>query len=219
MRARPATVQRYNRRTRWLHAIVYLVVLVLLATGWWLTAGQEGRPSPLARITGVPDTTVHLWAGWILTAVTAAVVVFGTRGVRTFIAESVRFHRTDLRWFARWPAALVTGRFADHDGHFDPGQRVANILLVASLATLVGSGVGLTMITGGPGFVALRQVHRWATILVTPILVGHIVIASGVLPGYRGVARAMHLGGRLRREVAQRIWPGWTRDHPGQDRS
>jgi hypothetical protein len=23
------------------------------------------------------------------------------------------------------------------------------------------------------------------------------------------VARAMHLGGRLRREVAQRIWPGW----------
>ena len=61
----------------------------------------------------------------------------------------------------------------------------------------------------GPVFVWLQSVHRWATYLITPVLLGHILIASGVLPGYRGVARAMHLGGRLRRDVAQRIWPGW----------
>jgi formate dehydrogenase subunit gamma len=51
--------------------------------------------------------------------------------------------------------------------------------------------------------------HRWATYLITPVLLGHILIAAGVLPGYRGVARSMHLGGRLPVEVARRLWPGW----------
>lgn len=208
-----AVIRRYNRRTRWLHAGVYVTVLILLATGWWLVAGQEGEPSPLARFTAVPDTTVHLWTGWALAGLTALAVALGLRGVRTFVAESVRFDRTDLRWFVRWPAAALTGRFGRHDGHFDPGQRIANIVLVLSLATLVGSGVGLAFVTGGPGFVVLRQVHRWATFIVTPVVIGHIVIASGMLPGYRGVARAMHWGGKLRIEVARRIWPGWTRDH------
>ena len=108
-----------------------------------------------------------------------------------------------------WPAALFTGRFRRHEGHFDPGQRVANVVLVLLLAALVGSGVGLTQVTGGLSFVWLQRIHRWATYLVTPVLLGHIVIASGVLPGYRGVARSMHLGGRLRRDVARRVWPGW----------
>jgi formate dehydrogenase subunit gamma len=192
---------------------VYVTVLILLATGWWLVLGREGEPSPLARLTGTPDTTVHLWTGWALAGLTALAVVLGFRGVRTFARESVRFDRSDLRWFVRWPAALVTGRFRPHEGHFDPGQRIANIVLVLTLATLIGSGVGLAYVTGGSGFVVLRQIHRWATFVVTPVLIGHIVIASGILPGYRGVARAMHWGGRLRIEVARRIWPGWTRDH------
>jgi cytochrome b subunit of formate dehydrogenase len=206
-------VRRYNRRTRWLHAGVYVTVLILLATGWWLVAGQEGEPSPLAQLTGVPDPTVHLWTGWVLTGLAALAVVIGLRGVRTFVVESVRFGRADLRWFVRWPAALITGRFARHDGHFDPGQRIANIIMTLLLATLVGSGIGLSYVVGGPQFVVLREIHRWATFLLTPVLIGHIVIASGVLPGYRGVARAMHWGGRLRVEVARRLWPGWTRDH------
>jgi len=205
------TVERYNRRTRWFHAVTYLVVTVLLVTGWWLAVGREGRPSLLARLTGVADTTVHLWTGWALAGLAALAVTLGFRAAGTFFAESLRFRRGDVRWFLRWPAALLTGRFADHDGHFDPGQRVANLVLAVLLAALVGSGVGLAMIPGGPAFVALRQIHRWSTFLITPVLVGHIVIASGLLPGYRGVARAMHAGGRLRVAVARRVWPGWSR--------
>jgi formate dehydrogenase subunit gamma len=88
---------------------------------------------------------------------------------------------------------------------------------VALLATLVGTGVGLTLITGGAGFVWLSRLHRWSTYLVTPLLAGHVLIASGVLPGYRGVARAMHLGGRLHRDVARRVWPGWLARHEGAE--
>ncbi len=38
-------VERGNRRTRWFPAGVYLLVLLLLATGWWLLTGREGQPS------------------------------------------------------------------------------------------------------------------------------------------------------------------------------
>ncbi|MEU4196857.1 cytochrome b/b6 domain-containing protein [Kribbella sp. NPDC026611] len=200
---------RYNRRTRWYHAAVYVVVLVLLATGWWLRTGQEGRPSILARLTRTPDTMLHTIAGWVLTGLVTVGTTVGLRAARTFALESVRADRGDLRWFARWPAAVFTGRFARHRGHFDPGQRVANVVLVILLTALVASGVGLTVVVGGSGFVWLQRVHRWSTYLITPVLAGHILIASGILPGYRGVARAMHLGGRLRVETARRIWPEW----------
>lgn len=219
LRSRPThrgadpTIERYNRRTRWFHAVVYVVVLLLLGTGWWLRTGQEGRPSILARWTGVADTTLHTVAGWVLTGLVAAAVTLGLRAARTFAVESVRADRGDLRWFARWPAAVFTGRFAQHRGHFDPGQRVANVVLVILLAALVASGVGLTLVVGGPGFVWLQRVHRWSTYVITPVLAGHILIASGVLPGYRGVARSMHLGGRLRVETARRVWPAWLERH------
>jgi len=45
---------------------------------------------------------------------------------------------------------------------------------------------------------------------VTPVILGHVLVAIGVLPGYRGVWRSMHLGGHLREETARRVWPGWT---------
>lgn len=212
---RSIRVMRYSRGARWFHAAVYLTTLALLFTGWWLALGREGEPSPPARLTGVADAELHTWIGWAMALVVAAGVILGARGAATFARESVRFDRGDARWFVRWPAAVFTGRFGHHDGHFDPGQRIANVVLVVLLAALVGSGVGLAVIAGGPSFLWLTRIHRWSTYAITPVLAGHILIASGVLPGYRGVARSMHLGGKLRADVAQRIWPGWAERRRG----
>lgn len=204
------TVERNNRRTRWFHAGVYVTVLALLGTGWWLWAGQEGRPSFLAQATGVGDATLHTWIGWAFAVAAPLGTLVGWRAARTLLHDSVRYRRSDVRWFVRWPAALLSGRFGRHEGHFDPGQRVANLAMVVLLVLLIGSGVGLAAVSGGPPFVWFSRVHRWATYVFTPILVGHVLIAAGVLPGYRGVWRAMHLGGRLRSDDASRVWPGWT---------
>lgn len=204
------TVERNRRPARWFHAGVYVTVLVLLATGWWLLLGYEGRPSVLARATGMSDADLHTVTGWVLAGLTALAAVVGARGWRTFWRESVRFRHGDAVWFQRWPAAIFTGRFGHHEGRFDPGQRIANLVLVATLLALVVSGVGLALVSGGPAFVWFAQVHRWSTYVVTPVVVGHMIIASGILPGYRGVWRAMHLGGHLRRADAERVWPAWT---------
>ncbi|MFI2486927.1 cytochrome b/b6 domain-containing protein [Promicromonospora kroppenstedtii] len=204
------TVERNPRAARWFHAGVYVSVIVLLITGWWLLLGNEGSPSLIARVTGVPDTEVHTVAGWVLAGVTALTVVVGARGWRVFWRETVRFQHGDGAWFRRWPTAILTGRFGRHEGRFDPGQRVANLVLVVTLLALIGSGIGLVLVSGGPVFVWFAQIHRWSTYVVTPVVVGHVVIASGILPGYRGVWRAMHLGGKLHPRDARRVWPGWT---------
>jgi formate dehydrogenase subunit gamma len=203
-------VERYGRSARWFHASIYVTVLLLLGTGWWLALGHEGDPSPLSRLTGRPDTELHRRTGWALTGVVLAGLVLGVRAAVTFVRESLRFRRSDVHWLSAWPRAAVTGRFARHEGHFDPGQRVANIVLVVLLAVLVGSGVALAQLHGGPAYAVLVHVHRWATWAVTPVIAGHVLVAAGLLPGYRGVWRSMHLGGHLDAGVARRLWPAWV---------
>ena len=209
-------VRRYGRAARWFHAGVYATALVLLFTGWWLLAGNEGVPSPPARVTGLPDTRLHTGAGWALTVVAGAGAVALARGIPGFVRETVRVRRADLTWWRSWPAAVWTGRFAAHDGRFDPGQRLMNLGLAAALGLLVASGAAMAQLHGGPLFPLLVAVHRWSTYGLTVLVAGHVAVAAGILPGYRGVWRSMHLGGRLDPRVARRLWPGWTRREHGE---
>jgi cytochrome b subunit of formate dehydrogenase len=210
---RVGTVERYRRGVRWLHAGVYTTVLILLATGIWLLVGREGDPSPLSRLAGLPDTRLHVWVGWAFTALVLGGVVLGVKGAWTFVRESLRYDRGDLAWFRTWPGALFSGRFTAHQGHFDPGQRLANIAMVAAFVAVTGSGIGMALLHGGPAFVWLVPLHVWSTYVLIPLVLGHIAIASGILPGYHGVWRSMHLGGRLDVAVARRVWPGWLDRH------
>jgi len=206
-------LHRNNRRTRLLHTGVYTTTLVLLATGWWLLAGREGDPSPLATMLDAPDTEIHEWTGYALAAVGALPLLFGLRAAGSFIVDSLRFERGDLGWFARWPAALFTGRFGRHAGHFDPGQRIANVVMVGALIVLTVSGIGLVVVSGGTAFVWFLRLHKWSTYVLTPVIVGHVLIGLGILPGYRGAWRAMHLTGRVPEQTARRLWPAWAEEN------
>jgi formate dehydrogenase subunit gamma len=200
-------VVRYRRAARWFHAAFYLTTFALLLTGWWLLTGHEGRPSLLASALGRSDVDVHERAGWLLVALAGAGVTFGARAAWTFVRETIRIDRGDGRWFRRWPIGALTGRFARHRGHFDPGQRVVNIAFVITFLATVGSGIALLNAPAGPMFAALDRVHRYGTYALTVLVVAHVLIAIGILPGYRGAWHGMHLGGRVPRRTAERLWP------------
>ena len=204
------TTERYARRTRWLHAAIYLLTFLLLATGAWLLLGKEGTPSALARIASTSDVVLHERLGWALSVVAAAGIAIGWRGSLTYVADSVHYDRADAAWLARWPRAAFSGRFGHHEGHFDPGQKIANLVLAALLIALIASGAGLALVGGGTAFVVLLKVHRWSTYALTPVVVGHVIVASGIVPGYRGVWRSMHWRGRVPEDTARRLWPAWA---------
>ncbi len=209
-----APLVRNGRRARWLHALVYLSTLFLAYTG--IAVLLEGHPG-LSRPLGghVPTATWHRLVGYGLLIAAALVAVLWRRAAGRFLANSVRFSRLDLRWLAGYPRmALAPGRSrpATHRGHFDPGQRVFNVLLV--LAFLVLGVTGIVM--GMPErflpsvFGWSLRIHEIATWVLIGLVAGHLLLASGLLPGYRGVWRAMHLGGRVPAATARRLWPHWS---------
>ena len=200
-------VVRNNRVTRWLHTLLYLVTFVLLATGWWLRTGHEGQPTLLADVLDTPDTELHRTAGWVLLGVAVGGPILGIRATLTFLRETLRINRGDGAWFWRWPRGALTGRFGRHRGHFDPGQRLLNVALVGALGTVIVSGVFLTTLSGGQTFATMVRVHRGSTYVLTGLVVGHLVVTLGLLPGYRGVWRAMHWRGRVAEATARRLWP------------
>jgi formate dehydrogenase subunit gamma len=209
-RERAERLIRHPRRVRWIHTATYLLTIPLIWTGGWLLFGGEAHPSLLARAFGVADVRLHVWAGRIFLVLIVAVVVIGRRGVWTFVQETFRRDAGDAGWWARWPRAVLTGGFGRHEGTFDPGQRVANVLIVGGLIVLTATGIALTVLHGGSVFALLAKIHLWTAVIVTPVIAGHVLVAIGVLPGYRGVWRSMHLGGRVPEETAHRVWPGWT---------
>jgi cytochrome b subunit of formate dehydrogenase len=203
-------VERYGRAARRFHAVVYLMVLTQLTTGWWFVVGRYRRP-----LLGLPDRTIHELNGLVLLAAAAVYVAVKSHSTLAFIRESLEYDRGDARWFARWPAATVTGRFPHHEGRYDPGQRLANLIMAGTLTASVTTGSAMVLLPLAPPIsVAIAEIHRWSAFTLTPVIIGHVIVASGVLPGYRGAWRSMHLGGRLPEDVALRIWPGATRRDP-----
>jgi cytochrome b subunit of formate dehydrogenase len=214
-----ASLERYGRRARWFHAGVYVFTFVTLGTGLWIEFGKEGQASFLALLLDRPDIVVHEDAGWVLVALGIAVVLFGYRGVARFTVESLKYRSGDLAWLTGWPRAAFTGRFRRNEGHFDPGQRIANLVMSLGLLLLIASGTALVFIHGGSWFVRLSQVHRWSAMVLTPVIAGHVIVASGLLPGYRRVWRSMHWGGKIDRETAERLWPAWLENQADVDPS
>jgi formate dehydrogenase subunit gamma len=177
----------------------------------------EGSPALEALFGGHLSTARwHRWVGFGLLGFGVLVAVVRPGPSAWFLFESVRFRRKDLGWFSRYPSFLLRpARYppAPHDGHFDPGQRVFNVLVVVSLVALAATGAVMSFPDRflPAAFGASLRIHRAATWVLGIAVAGHLVVASGVLPGYRGVWRAMHRDGRVPAALGELLWPKWAR--------
>jgi formate dehydrogenase subunit gamma len=204
---------------RRLHAAVYLLTGFLFLSG--LAVLGEGRPAIEALLGGhVAAARWHRWVGFGLMGLGVLVAVLRPGTSTWFLAESARFGRRDLVWFVRHPRFLLRpARYASarHDGHFDPGQRVFNVVVVVSLLVLAVTGAVMSFPQRfvPVAFAASLQIHRAITWVLGIAVAGHLVVVSGLFRGYRGVWRAMHSDGRVRITLAQVLWPEWARDQEG----
>jgi cytochrome b subunit of formate dehydrogenase len=175
--------------------------------------------STLQRWLGGHSTAIvlHRWLGYAVLVPPLVVVLARPRTVARFLREIVRVHRGEAAWWRRLPGFVLSPRrwpLPRHPGHFDPGQRLMAIALVAGLVTVVASGLLLVFAIDvlGPRYRLVLRTHRWSSVVLGLLVLAHVVVSIGVLPGYRGVWRAMHAPGRGRVEVglARRLWPEWT---------
>lgn len=212
---------RNRPAARRLHAALYLLTFVLLFSGVALLG--EGIRSLEGVLGGhVAAARRHRVLGYVLLAGAGLVLLLRPRACARFLVESVRFRRAELRWFGSYPAFLLhpsrnhPGR---HEGHFDPGQRLFNLLVLVSIVALSATGVLMSFPrTFVPAVFAWSlRVHRLATWALAAGVAGHVVVASGILPAYRGTWRAMHGRGRVPRELAERLWPRWVEEQRATD--
>jgi formate dehydrogenase subunit gamma len=207
---------RNRSAARRLHAAVYLLTGFLFLSG--LAVLGEGRPTLEALLGGHPAAARwHRWVGFGLLGLASLVAIIRTRTSMWFLAESARFRAGDLRWFAWYPRFLLKPSRhapAPHDGHFDPGQRVFNLVVVASLLALAATGAVMSFPQRflPEAFAASLRIHRVVTWVLGIAVAGHLVVASGVLRGYRGVWRAMHWDGRVAAALGHALWPKWARE-------
>ncbi len=201
---------------RRLHAGTYLTTAFLLYSG--IAVAGEGRPGLANPIGGhVAAAISHRWVGFALIGAGLVVPTVRPGAALRFLAESVRFRLPDVRWFATYPLFLMRpGRHAPapHDGHFDPGQRILNCVIIASFAALSVTGIVMSFpaaVTPGAFGLSLR-IHRAATWVLGASVAGHVVVASGILSAYRGVWRAMHRDGGVPAGLARRLWPRWAEE-------
>jgi cytochrome b subunit of formate dehydrogenase len=205
---------RNGRRARLLHAGVYLTTAVLLLSGISLLG--EGIPGLEALFGGhVGAARWHRWIGFGLVGCGLLVPALTPAAVGGFLLESVRFRGTDVGWFVSYPRFLLRPGLnapSRHEGHFDPGQRLMNLGVLASFAVLSVTGIVMAFpqLVVPAAFALSLRLHEAATWVLIAAIVGHLVVASGVLPAYRGVWHAMHADGRVTRTLADRLWPAWA---------
>lgn len=198
-----------------------------MLTGFLFVSGLavlgEGSPALEGLFGGhVATARWHRWVGFGLVGLALLVVILRPGTSAWFLAESVRFGRQDLDWFVRHPRFLLRpSRYAPapHDGHFDPGQRVFNVVVVVLLLALAATGAVMSFPQRflPTAFAASLQIHRAATWMLGIAVAGHLVVVSGLFRGYRGVWRAVHWDGRVAAALGHALWPKWARGKERED--
>lgn len=207
-------VLRHGLRTRVLHALNALALLVLLTTG--LALG-DWLPASIVAAVGGHDAIdgVHRWLGLGFVGAAILACVLWRASARWLARQFTRWHRREWRWpldYLYHALAPARRRAPSHDGYFDPLERLVLSLLLLAVIVAGVSGVYLFWLPPAPlwVFLVMIRAHVGAAWVAIALLCIHIVAGLGVLPSHRGIARAMFGDGTVPEATARRLWPAWA---------
>lgn len=205
--ARPALVQRFTSADRLVHWLIAasFFALLLSGLGLWLPPGANPVLDHRDAV-----RTVHLDAAIVLIAVMIPALSRGAP-LNALWHQVEYFTRDDWVWLRRVVVpARRRGEPPPPQGRFNAGQKLNTVLTAAAIIGFVVTGA--VMWQGErllPSLAAAcDQWHVWLMFLVTPLILGHMVLAL-LVPSTRPAMRGILLGA-VRLDFARRRHAQWA---------
>lgn len=202
-------IERFCKTTRWFHWTFVLPFLVLAASGLGLALRET-----LALTESTTRALVRAHEGIALFWLLAPPLVLLSGDTKQALADlrtPLRISKSDLRWLALQPKAMLGRAQLPPAGKLNGGQKLNALLMGAVALGLALTGAWLWLRPGAlvPFLVHLALFAAWL-----PAFAGHFYLAV-LNPGTRPALRAM-LTGDVALDWARHHHPLWVAEQLGE---
>ena len=205
-------IERFCKTTRWFHWTFVLPFLGLAGTGLALALREQlGFTEATTRALVRAHEDIALV--WLLAP---PLVLFSgdTKKALADLREPLRIAKSDLRWLALQPKALLGRAELPPAGKLNGGQKLNALLMGAVAMGLATTGAWLWL---RPGALVPFLVHLGLFVAWLPAFAGHFYLAV-LNPGTRPALRAM-LWGDVALDWARHHHPLWVAAERGEPTS
>ncbi len=201
------TVERFKKRTVWLHWIHTLAFLILLVTGGILLIPGMGGAAAGGITRLIHRITVVFFVG--------APVIYFIRDPKMslhFIRESFTWGIDDIRWVSKAPDYYFGGNEDDMppQGHINTGQKMWQFIIIATSVIFLITGIIMWFfkeIVPAGLFQWSVVLHDFAFILAALMLLVHIYLGV-VHPRMTESLKSM-IDGKISRKYARNHYGKW----------
>ncbi len=210
-RSEPRKILRFRTSERRIHWATALPFIVCYTTALVLIAVYNPNPTrPFRSLVSL----IHRMSGLCLLVAPLVTIVRHRDDIglhRANLAAVWRWTRDDVRWLSLIvPASFSRNIRLPHQGKFNAGEKI-NFLVLTSTYPLYAM-TGLAIWFGLSAYLAW-MVHFSLATLATPLIIGHILMATvnpDTRPGLAGM-----ITGLVDREWAKHHYHHWYEEHYG----
>lgn len=208
-------IQRHSLLKRWIHDIVAVAGLTLIATGAIVFIPAVGRAvgSDVVQFVRI----VHRVFAVVFIAAPLFGLIVAPKGfvhiVKNLLAPWDADDKKFMLLFPKYMFAPKTTHMPKQH-EVKSGQRLADGLLILAAVLIAVTGVVLWagMFVSPAVFRVALVLHDVAFALVTLIMFAHVYLGAGIFQPYRGLYRLMFGNGRVTEEEALYHWGYWAEE-------
>ena len=190
-------VRRYSPWERLVHLVATVSFLVQAGTGFWacVCTGEQ--------MTGYILMIHVTFGGLFAVCMVLAIITW---------AEDHRFVACDAKWLRHW-GSYLTGRGGQPAGRFDAGEKMFFWkLAVVGTVVVVSPALSMLDLFGTAAQELLYEVHRYAALVLTIVMIKHAYLTTLARPGTYGSM----ISGNVSPDWANRYHPNWRRPTDGE---
>jgi len=208
-------IQRHSLLKRWVHGIVMVSTVVLIATGAVVFIPAVGRlvGSDIVQMLRIGH---RIFAVSFIAAPLVGLIVAPKGFAHIMRNLLARWDDDDKLFMKKFPKYMFSPQTTHMPKQHEvkSGQRLADGLLL--LAALMIAVTGIILWAGQYVSPAVFQVtlllHDVSFVAISLIMFVHIYLGAGIFQPYRGLARLMFGNGRVTEEEARYHWGHWAEE-------